>query len=772
MPKPTPDDVDALVSAMEVSLEKVDLSQKKMVKLRAAEADLLRQFETARDLMLKVLEDKDRTLLLELFGGSCTRIARIRAALEHVRFSAMYADDPRKQDCLNACLSVEAVLNDAGFGNQLSAAKNNAARVVAGREQKALEGNIEQANVVIEQLGICDPIQPMSIALPIGSLNSQTSKTPTASPSGGLSQGPGNSPTFFNTSVSSMGFGGVPVATPTASPLANGPPTLTQVSLPPGTPIGNSLANGPPVLSNVSVSSVRPGGIPVATPMESLCATGPPTISHVSLPAGTPIGSSLASGPPTLSHVVSLPSGTPAGNSASGDPPSLPYIASIPSGTLAGSPLATDPPAFPSASEAADGIPMEGPQATPVKYNPDGTPTADAEAASGLDGQPVVPSTPAASTPEGVAANALPKRIIRPLGPRHAEPIPVPSGISQIPSGAGYSSTGSQQPSLRPLRQPAQPAPAPVSPMRVPYQPMPMAVSPGHGFQPIQPVPAVQPVPVAKPVDPNKAIIVQLIQSGQLRQLAFTVFKQMAGTATCLKWNTREIPNFITRVFQELRLPVPQEGQMYSMYSRFDADGDWSLDEQECVSLVEMLCCELFDIEAKGQREQMASAVKSGEVAKLVDSNFMACDVNNNGTLEWNNGELRRFIVGVFLSMRLPVPSEPHRFAMFTRFDVNRDGCLDISECRHLVETLCRSVYQVEAADDATSCTWCGKVMGLFTTPTVGFQCGLCSSTFPTGTVMWQCQSCNKKVCVTCSKARRRHSTATGSVGRASFGAP
>merc|ERR1719245_1266601 len=107
------------------------------------EADLLRQFEILRDIMdITLVDSNNRSCLAQLFGGDCTRIARIRAVLDSARFSTKAnSADRRTPACVEKCQSVEEVLKDLGHGRALRCAQG-ASRdaIVQRRLDRTIEG--------------------------------------------------------------------------------------------------------------------------------------------------------------------------------------------------------------------------------------------------------------------------------------------------------------------------------------------------------------------------------------------------------------------------------------------------------------------------------------------------------------------------------------------------------------------------------------------------------------------------------------------------------
>lgn len=108
----TTDHIDSLLVGIEISLQKVDATQGSLVKRTKAELDLLAKLEGARDSAATILKSGDRALLQEIFGGDCTRIARLRAAVNAVRLSKMNRNDQRLPTCEKMVSSVESLLKE------------------------------------------------------------------------------------------------------------------------------------------------------------------------------------------------------------------------------------------------------------------------------------------------------------------------------------------------------------------------------------------------------------------------------------------------------------------------------------------------------------------------------------------------------------------------------------------------------------------------------------------------------------------------------------
>ncbi|CAE7778449.1 unnamed protein product [Symbiodinium pilosum] len=110
--------IDAVLSKMEIAAEKVELYCNSKVKLPMAELDYLKTLEDARDFMtMMVTKTSDnRQQLADIFGGDCSRIARIRTVLDGVVLSDMNCNDQRVRTCTEACATIEKVLEDMGLG--------------------------------------------------------------------------------------------------------------------------------------------------------------------------------------------------------------------------------------------------------------------------------------------------------------------------------------------------------------------------------------------------------------------------------------------------------------------------------------------------------------------------------------------------------------------------------------------------------------------------------------------------------------------------------
>merc|ERR1712023_43915 len=96
--------VDALVTKMEGALRNVSRFQSSKVKLAGAQVDLLAHIESARDIMLYILQnpvDAERSRLTGMFGGDCILIARIRSVLDtakQTRLGAAHGEEKEEEE--------------------------------------------------------------------------------------------------------------------------------------------------------------------------------------------------------------------------------------------------------------------------------------------------------------------------------------------------------------------------------------------------------------------------------------------------------------------------------------------------------------------------------------------------------------------------------------------------------------------------------------------------------------------------------------------------
>merc|ERR1719149_230018 len=127
-------------------------------------------------------------------------------------------------------------------------------------------------------------------------------------------------------------------------------------------------------------------------------------------------------------------------------------------------------------------------------------------------------------------------------------------------------------------------------------------------------------------------------------------------------------------------MPQPSTQQVFSIYSRFDADKNGVLDRSECLQIVDAL-------------------------VRFLDT-FSDCDKDGIGRLEWNNGEIRNFITACFRQQGSPPPSDQQIAAIYSKFDADNNGVLDRSECLQMVDALFRPTSMGDDRSQATMRTF------------------------------------------------------------------
>lgn len=271
----------------------------------------------------------------------------------------------------------------------------------------------------------------------------------------------------------------------------------------------------------------------------------------------------------------------------------------------------------------------------------------------------------------------------------------------------------------------------------------------------------------------RQQIVSDVVQTGALQLLAYKIFADHASPAIYLDWNSGKIVAFITEVFTRLNMPVPPQGDMYALYTRFDSDGDWALDVEEGARLIEAAVCSVAGIEATAERPALHGSLEPGRVQELVGRLFAIYDVQEpRGMLPWHTGEAKAFLLDVFRNLGLSEPTDMQIAAMQQNFaqqvgDTQGTYLLQ-GECHLLVEALCRTMSHVEAADAAMTCPN-GHVMKLFVTPIAGYQCNMCASTFQPSIALWECRIDDFHMCTVCAKSRRRGNTVFAEVRGGDF---
>eukprot|EP00927_Polykrikos_kofoidii_P053524 TRINITY_DN48134_c0_g1_i1.p1 TRINITY_DN48134_c0_g1~~TRINITY_DN48134_c0_g1_i1.p1 ORF type:complete len:916 (-),score=142.11 TRINITY_DN48134_c0_g1_i1:147-2894(-) len=148
----TPADVDEMVTQLEVALVAIGNAQGSRVKLEKAEWNLLVHFDQCRKVMMEVIHVSKRQLLMSIFGDDCSRVARIRAVIEGTSFTKQaQREDKRMKACLEACDKIDKTLQDLKLGSTLRQAQAKAKDTIANRQLRAAS---EEVMAVVQEFGM------------------------------------------------------------------------------------------------------------------------------------------------------------------------------------------------------------------------------------------------------------------------------------------------------------------------------------------------------------------------------------------------------------------------------------------------------------------------------------------------------------------------------------------------------------------------------------------------------------------------------------------
>lgn len=107
----------------------------------------------------------------------------------------------------------------------------------------------------------------------------------------------------------------------------------------------------------------------------------------------------------------------------------------------------------------------------------------------------------------------------------------------------------------------------------------------------------------------HRARILEQLEAGELSKTAVGLFRQLdKDRSGALTWNNGEIRSFIQAVFQHFGLVPPEEQALYNMYTLFDANRSYSLDEKECVDMVDAFIRATFFAEATSVKSPKSPA--------------------------------------------------------------------------------------------------------------------------------------------------------------------
>jgi len=119
----TEEKFDRILQRLEADFNGMANNRTSLVKLSVFETSFMTGMENARDFIISLLHrDNTRQRLIQIFGGTCVRTARLQNLIEVVEFSDMYKNDQRHPLCQKAIRSLVQVLEDLGQGAALKKA--------------------------------------------------------------------------------------------------------------------------------------------------------------------------------------------------------------------------------------------------------------------------------------------------------------------------------------------------------------------------------------------------------------------------------------------------------------------------------------------------------------------------------------------------------------------------------------------------------------------------------------------------------------------------
>lgn len=160
----TVESIDKLIVELDAAYKRVVEVHGSTVKLPSAEINLLSIIGSIRDAFHASLRSSSREMLDELFGGSCTRVAHIRALIDRLELSPMNASDQRLRGCLNACVSVKEVLVDMGLADVLEKAEEQEKEALEAAESGSFTAPETEGASVAEAPAASEAVEPAAPA--------------------------------------------------------------------------------------------------------------------------------------------------------------------------------------------------------------------------------------------------------------------------------------------------------------------------------------------------------------------------------------------------------------------------------------------------------------------------------------------------------------------------------------------------------------------------------------------------------------------------------
>lgn len=117
-------------------------------------------------------------------------------------------------------------------------------------------------------------------------------------------------------------------------------------------------------------------------------------------------------------------------------------------------------------------------------------------------------------------------------------------------------------------------------------------------------------MPLAVANSQHRARVIQTIESGELMRIALSAYKAFDRDGH-LPWDSGELRDYVTLIFQRLDLNPPSEVQVHLMYAKFDVKRNGFLDASESLCLVDALFRSIFHLEAAVECEAMLEVSKT-----------------------------------------------------------------------------------------------------------------------------------------------------------------
>lgn len=151
--------------------------------------------------------------------------------------------------------------------------------------------------------------------------------------------------------------------------------------------------------------------------------------------------------------------------------------------------------------------------------------------------------------------------------------------------------------------------------------------------------------------------------------------------------------SWMTAAHEYLRRYRPQRGARWLTYP-----SGVSIDFSELAPVMRVVAMANFQ-----WRLRIFEAIHSGMHVRTAMQVFRSCDPSGCGFLTWSNGQIRDFMMTVFIQLGLVPPAEVQTYAAHTLFDMNRSMCLSACDCLCLVDVMLRAISLVHGVPRSRS---------------------------------------------------------------------